>query len=633
MTMIHQTEERGPAVALPVSPSLRNGDLPSAKKRSRRKVIMNRLQAKGSKRSGGPESIEIQPVRDRGGGRRSSLGGGGTAASAGRAAPMSEKELYVKRVVDELVETEKTYVANLRSIIEDYLSVIIDRKALPLTCSQVYTLFGNIECIYPFNSDLLQSLEDCAGDVVAIANCFVLKSEDFKIYTQYCTNYPSSMAILSDCMKNKTLVAFFRERQTALRHSLPLGSYLLKPVQRILKYHLFLQDIAKRLDNGAEGHDVVNRALAAMHGVAQSINEMKRKHEHAIRAQEIQGLLVCGKLRLNLDELGELVQEGTFQVKHGRKERTLFLFAKALLVTKRRLDGTFTHKSCINCDNLMMSENTKEQTFSVWNQRDPKTRITFQTKLLNEQRLWTFHLKKLILKSHPTVVPERAMQVILDVNLLADQNTPEGKPEAAARRPGENATSDSPPPPLPPHDSLRPPHRPPRESSRSGIARRPSHDSADPGSPWSLGGHGGQGAPAGTTPRSLRRDAEGRGSATASLRGRSSGEGSSEETAAAAAGVTSAMTPHADEVASRAPLGSIDVGRCQGFTTAQCPAEPTVPSPAKRDAASERRRRGPARDSGFEPRRCGSQPGAHAEASLKSQVPPLSESGIQQQRH
>ncbi|XP_032820842.2 uncharacterized protein LOC116948350 [Petromyzon marinus] len=583
MTMIHQTEERGPAVALPVSPSLRNGDLPSAKKRSRRKVIMNRLQAKGSKRPGCPESIEIQPVRDRGGGRRSSLGGGGTAASAGRAAPMSAKELYVKHVVDELVETEKTYVANLRSIIEDYLSVIIDRKALPLTRGQVYTLFGNIEYIYPFNSDLLQSLEACAGDVVAIANCFVLKSEDFKIYTQYCTNYPSSMAILSDCMKNKTLVAFFRERQTALRHSLPLGSYLLKPVQRILKYHLFLKDIASRLDNGAEGRDVVNRALAAMHGVARSINEMKRKHEHAIRAQEIQGLLVCGKARLNLDELGELVQEGTFQVKHGRKERTLFLFAKALLVTKRREDGTFTHKSCINCDNLMMSENTKERTFSVWNQRDPKTRITFQTKSLNEQRLWTLHLKKLILKSHPTVVPERAMQVILDVNLLADQNTPEGKPEATTRRPSGNTTSDSPSPPLPPHDLLRPAHWPSRESPRWDIVRRPSRDSADPGSPWSPGGHGGQGAPAGTTPPSLRRDAGGRGSASASLRdrGRSSGEGSSEETAAAAAGVTPAMTPRADEVASRAPLGPIDVGHSQGFTTAQCPAEPTVPSPAR----------------------------------------------------
>lgn len=36
------------------------------------------------------------------------------------------------------------------------------------------------------------------------------------------------------------MAKFFRERQESLRHSLPLGSYLLKPVQRILKYHLLL---------------------------------------------------------------------------------------------------------------------------------------------------------------------------------------------------------------------------------------------------------------------------------------------------------------------------------------------------------------------------------------------------------
>lgn len=46
--------------------------------------------------------------------------------------------------------------------------------------------------------------------------------------------------MLTECMRNKTLAKFFRERQEALQHSLPLGSYLLKPVQRILKYHLLL---------------------------------------------------------------------------------------------------------------------------------------------------------------------------------------------------------------------------------------------------------------------------------------------------------------------------------------------------------------------------------------------------------
>lgn len=54
-------------------------------------------------------------------------------------------------------------------------------------------------------------------------------------------SFSSSVAALTDCMRNKTLAKFFRDRQAGLKRSLPLGSYLLKPVQRILKYHLLLQ--------------------------------------------------------------------------------------------------------------------------------------------------------------------------------------------------------------------------------------------------------------------------------------------------------------------------------------------------------------------------------------------------------
>lgn len=55
------------------------------------------------------------------------------------------------------------------------------------------------------------------------------------------TSRCSSVAALTECMRNKSLAKFFRERQASLKRSLPLGSYLLKPVQRILKYHLLLQ--------------------------------------------------------------------------------------------------------------------------------------------------------------------------------------------------------------------------------------------------------------------------------------------------------------------------------------------------------------------------------------------------------
>lgn len=51
----------------------------------------------------------------------------------------------------------------------------------------------------------------------------------------------SSVAALTECMRSKVQARFLRECQERLRHALPLGAYLLKPVQRILKYHLLLQ--------------------------------------------------------------------------------------------------------------------------------------------------------------------------------------------------------------------------------------------------------------------------------------------------------------------------------------------------------------------------------------------------------
>lgn len=67
--------------------------------------------------------------------------------------------------------------------------------------------------------------------------CVTLNSDD----TWNCLLSRSSVAALTECMRNKTLAKFFRDRQAALKRSLPLGSFLLKPVQRILKYHLLLQ--------------------------------------------------------------------------------------------------------------------------------------------------------------------------------------------------------------------------------------------------------------------------------------------------------------------------------------------------------------------------------------------------------
>uniref|UniRef100_A0A673T986 Pleckstrin homology and RhoGEF domain containing G1 n=1 Tax=Suricata suricatta TaxID=37032 RepID=A0A673T986_SURSU len=400
---------------------------------------------------------ERQPLAQR---RMESSG----AAQPGAGSATSPKLLYVDRVVQEILETERTYVQDLKSIVEDYLDCIRDQTKLPLGTEERSALFGNIQDIYHFNSELLQDLENCENDPVAIAECFVSKSEEFHIYTQYCTNYPRSVAVLTECMRNKVLAKFFRERQETLKHSLPLGSYLLKPVQRILKYHLLLHEIENHLDKDTEGYDVVLDAIDTMQRVAWHINDMKRKHEHAVRLQEIQSLLTNWK-GPDLTSYGELVLEGTFRLQRAKNERTLFLFDKLLLITKKR-DDTFTYKAHIlvglgvghgqglwplvpfsskcaspslcspaQCGNLMLVEVIPKEplSFSVFHYKNPKLQHTVQAKSQQDKRLWVLHLKRLILENHAAKIPAKAKQAILEMDAIHYPGfcySPEGEAKA-----------------------------------------------------------------------------------------------------------------------------------------------------------------------------------------------------------
>ncbi|KAM8921335.1 pleckstrin homology domain-containing family G member 3 [Pelodytes ibericus] len=349
--------------------------------------------------------------------RRGRLGSRSLSPFGTKVNVITHKLSYVERVVLEIIETERMYVQDMRSIVEDYLGGIIDKQELPMKPEQVSALFGNIEDIYQLNNELLQDLDSCREDPVAVANCFVEKSDDFDVYTQYCTNYPNSVATLTECMRNKVLARFFREKQEMLNQSLPLGSYLLKPVQRILKYHLLLQEIAKHYDVKAEGYEVIEEAIETMTGVAWYINDMKRKHEHAVRQQEIQSLLLNWK-GLDLTTYGELVLEGTFRVQRARSERTFFLFDKSLFITKKRGDH-FVYKTHIPCSSLMLIESTRDSLcFSLTHYKNSKQQHNVQAKTVEEKRLWTHHIKKLILENHHAIIPQKAKEAILEMDAM-----------------------------------------------------------------------------------------------------------------------------------------------------------------------------------------------------------------------
>ncbi|KAK7078250.1 Pleckstrin y domain-containing G member 1 [Halocaridina rubra] len=302
--------------------------------------------------------------------------------------------------------------------------------------NQADDLFSNIEQIYTFNRGFLSELEACGVDPVAVARCFVRNNSGFSIYTQYCTNYPRTVSVLTELMRGEPSVRAFRERQLALSHTLPLGSYLLKPVQRILKYHLLLGNIVKHFEKDCSGYSEIWNALSAMTGMAHHINDMKRRHEHAVRVQEIQSLLYGWQFE-DLTTFGELAAEGTFRMCGAKGLRHIFLFEKMILIAKKKEENTLMYKAHILCSNLMLIESVPGEPlcFHIIPFDNPRLQYTLEARNLEQKREWTLQLKRVILENYSANIPAHARQLVMELG----QSKPEDLLMCEARSSGRRA--------------------------------------------------------------------------------------------------------------------------------------------------------------------------------------------------
>ncbi|KAK0173907.1 hypothetical protein PV328_007044 [Microctonus aethiopoides] len=367
-------------------------------------------------------SETICRIRDNVNQRRNSIVDNSSPLICHRARYCDSQRNPVERVLLEIVDTEAIYVEHLRQVIQGYLIFWRDDPAGLLQQLQLIHLFSNIEDIFRFNREFLKEIEACGLNPVMVANTFTKHNAGFKVYTEYCTNYPRTVSVLTDLMGRNDTAKAFRERQAALGHALPLGSFLLKPVQRILKYHLLLENLSKEYEadetqlNMQEGKNAIEEALATMTGIAKHINAMKRRHEHAVRVQEIQSLLY-GWPGPDLTTSGELVAEGRFRMRGAKAPRHAFLFERMLLLTKKKEDGLLVYKAHIMCSNLMLIESIPGEpcSFHVIPFDNPRLQYTLQARNLEQKREWTLQIKRVMLENYNAVIPSHARQLVLQL--------------------------------------------------------------------------------------------------------------------------------------------------------------------------------------------------------------------------
>ncbi|XP_071316258.1 proto-oncogene DBL isoform X2 [Trachinotus anak] len=285
-------------------------------------------------------------------------------------------EQVTRRVMKELIATERIYVDELLSVLLGYRAEMEDPSMsylLPSALrSQKDVLFGNMPEIYQFHSRIfLQDLQSCLETPERVGACFLRRKEKFQVYERYCQNKPRSELLWRQCSDSP----FFQECQKKLDHKLGLDSYLLKPVQRLTKYQLLLKELLKHCTEQRYRCELQD-ALDSMLELLKSVNDSM----HQIAITGYQG---------DLSQLGRVVMQGGFSVwiSHKRAavrmkelarfkpmQRHLFLYDHALLFCKRRDDDNhdrtpfYSFKSCLRMSAVGITENVKGdlKKFEIW---------------------------------------------------------------------------------------------------------------------------------------------------------------------------------------------------------------------------------------------------------------------------
>ncbi|XP_037107684.1 uncharacterized protein LOC119123025 isoform X1 [Syngnathus acus] len=297
--------------------------------------------------------------------------------------------LKLQKIMEELLSTEREYVKALGYVREHYFPEL-ERSDVPQDLrGQKGSIFGNLEKLHDFHHHhFMSELENCANEPFRVGRCFLRHRENFALYALYSKNKPQSDSLLINHGK-----AFFKQKQLALRDKMDLWSYLLKPVQRISKYSLLLQDMMRECAPGQV------RELAELKAALEVVHFQLRHGNNLLAMDAIRHCDV------NLKEQGQLIRQDEFFVTFRKKKcsRHIFLFQELILFSKTRKtdvgNDTYVYKQSFKTSDVGMTQNTGDTglCFEIWF-RKRKTQDTYTLQAFSRElkEAWTKDLERIL---------------------------------------------------------------------------------------------------------------------------------------------------------------------------------------------------------------------------------------------
>ncbi|XP_004459253.1 dynamin-binding protein [Dasypus novemcinctus] len=199
-----------------------------------------------------------------------------------------EQRMLEKRakVVEELLQTERDYVRDLEMCIE-WIMVPLQQAQVPNIDFE--GLFGNMQMVIKVSKQLLAALEisDAVGPV------FLDHRDELEgTYKVYCQNHDEAISLLEIYEKDEKIQKHLQESLANLKslykewgctNYINLGSFLIKPVQRVMRYPLLLMELLNSTPESHPDKMPLTNAVLAVKEINVNINEYKRRKDLVLK--------------------------------------------------------------------------------------------------------------------------------------------------------------------------------------------------------------------------------------------------------------------------------------------------------------------------------------------------------------
>uniref|UniRef100_A0A671VND3 FERM, ARHGEF and pleckstrin domain-containing protein 2 n=1 Tax=Sparus aurata TaxID=8175 RepID=A0A671VND3_SPAAU len=254
-------------------------------------------------------------------------------------------------IAKEILTTERTYLKDLEVITVWFRSAVIKENAMPEGLMTL--LFSNIDPIYEFHRGFLKELDQrlalwwgrsnahVKGDYQRIGDVMLRNMCALKEFTSYLQKHDEVLTELEKATKRlKKLETVYKEFELQKVCYLPLNTFLLKPIQRLMHYKLILERLCKHYSPSHRDHDDCKEALKEVAEIATQLQSSLIRLENFQKLTELQRDLIGIE---NLTAPGrEFIREGCLYklTKKGLQQRMFFLFSDMLLYTSKGVTAT-----------------------------------------------------------------------------------------------------------------------------------------------------------------------------------------------------------------------------------------------------------------------------------------------------